>query len=194
MNSLEHEAAIFGAELVICAERQRLPRSLFEDLDHLVYRTSNIREFGKIVRGQVAPKAWEIACVEKNWRFIATARLKGRLALYDLGFTEWVAIEESKREPAEGLALEYPVFYHDSLEKARKILSDRGIRSRIIANDNAAFVDATLNPPGLELRLTNTHLAEIEEEQVESGEAIVVDLSPYRQSINVIDNPDSDLI
>ena len=107
------------------------------------------------------------------------------MAIYDLGLVEWIAVEEPKKESQNDTRLR-AVFYHDSLETVRTELGKRGIRTRITPEKNGAYVNVEFDPQGFEFRLTDTPLAEIAEEQIDSGEAVVVDLSNRRQSIGFI--------
>lgn len=178
MANLDQEAGILGASLVIYGIRHKLPRNLFFNPDHVAISTEDISEFGQLVRDEVAPKARELSCTEQNWQFVAAARLKGRLAIYDLGMVEWIAVEESKK-PHDVNQLR-AVFYHDSLETVRSELYKRGIRSVIVPEKNSAHIDVEFDPPALAFRLTDTPLSEITENQIDSGEAVIVNLKVTR--------------
>lgn len=180
MKSLEQEAGILGASLVIYGIQHKLPRSLFLNPDHIEINTQSIDDFGQLVRDEVAPKSLGLTCTEQDWQFIAAARLRGRLAIYDLGMVNWVAVAESKRESLGGGQLR-AVFYHDSLETVRTQLDKRGIRTKIVPEKNSAHIDIDFNPPDLALRMTDTPLAEVTANQVDSGETIIVNLNAQRQ-------------
>ena len=184
MTNLEQEAGILGASLVIYGERKKLPRSLFDNPDHIAIGTPNINEFGRLVREEVAPRSLKMSCAEVDWQFRAAARLRGRMAIYDLGLVEWIAVEEPKRESQGDIKLR-AVFYHDSLETVRTKLDKKGIRTKITPEKNGAYVNVEFDPQGLEFRMTDTPLAEIAEGQIDSGEAVVVNLD-NRQSIDFI--------
>lgn len=130
-----------------------------------------------------------MACTEKDWKFVASARLKGRVALYDIGWSEWISIEEAEKKPADGLALQYASFYHDSLEAVRYLLHRSGIDSEVQGDEESATISNVFNSFGFEFKFTNTLLADITKEKIDSGEAIEVDLTLSRQNIEFIDKP-----
>ena len=130
MLSLEDEAGIYGAELAIFAERRNLPRDLFAAPDHIVFKAADIDNFGILVREEIAPKSRLALCVETEPRFKVAAELTGRLAIYDLGYVDWVEVDEP-RLGQEDNVLDRAEFYCDSLERALTILRARGIPSRI---------------------------------------------------------------
>lgn len=174
-NSLEDEAAIFGGYLEIFAIRHKLPRSLFNAPDHIVLQTADIDEFGRLVREEVVPRSKDALCVEDDWRFKVAAKLSGRVAVYNLGYVEWISVEEPKTAGG-ATSLERTEFYYDSLETARTVLGKRGIRSKITPEKDRAYISVQFDPDGSEFRLTDTPLSEIIEGQIESDEAVRVRL------------------
>lgn len=185
MTNLEQEAGIFGASLVIYAERQRLPRSLFDRPDHLTVRTPNIDDFAQLTRGELAPRSREMFCTETDWQFRISARLKGWIAIYHLGIVEWVVVEEPGENKVVTTGIQNTVFYHDSLEAAQGVLSKRGIQSIIVPDKNSAYVGVEFEP-GLEFRITDTLLEDVTEAQLDSKETIEVELGPRQTSIEII--------
>ncbi len=186
MTSLEQEAGILGASLAIYAERHKLPKSLFDNPDHLTIRAANISDFARLTREELAPRSWEMLCAQTEWRFRVSARLRGKVAIYDLGFVEWVAVEESKKSSEEPTGIQSAVFYHDSLETVRNVLSKKGIRSKLVPEKNSAYVGVEFEPGGAEFRITDTPLADVAEAQLDTHEAIKVDLGSQQTSIEII--------
>ncbi len=177
MESLEEEAGIYGATLSIFAQRNKLPRNLFKNPDHLVLQAADIDDFGQLVREEVAPRARHMACAETDWRFTAAARLRSQIAVYDMGYVNWVAVEEPKRADSEAAGLRRVTFYHEGIRGAGLVLGKLGLHPKIVPEADHQYLDVPFEPEqGLAFRLSNKSLAQVIDEQLDTGEAVPVTL------------------
>lgn len=170
MRSLENEAELCGVELAIFAERHRLPRDLFLAPDNIVIKAADINAFGHLIREEIVPISRDTLCVETDPRLKVAAELTGSLALHNLGYVDWVEVDEPELSQ-EYSSSERVEFYYDDLEKALTILRAREIDASITPEKSRSFIGLQ-GPSGREFRLTDTPLWEIVEAGLESDEVI----------------------
>ncbi|HEX5394791.1 MAG TPA: hypothetical protein VFW52_00285 [Candidatus Saccharimonadales bacterium] len=155
-----------------------IPDSLLEEPDHMMLKTADPVDFAEKVR---IIKPWtdeeQVAFMELDWRFLAMARLAVPFAITETRHADWLEIMEPKQ--AEGydyIGVEYASFYHPDIYKAQKKLRARGISAERLHDESRGWkwLNIVINNSGQEVRITDTKLVEIVEQELDDGSAKLI--------------------
>ncbi|HEY5550086.1 MAG TPA: hypothetical protein VIK37_02725 [Candidatus Saccharimonadales bacterium] len=154
------------------------PPTLFQEPDHMMLKAADPMDFAEKVR-EIKP--WtdneEVAFMELDWRFLAMAHLAVPYVLAPSKHVDWLEIMEPK--DAEGydfIGVEYASFYYPDISKAEKLLAARSINVERLHDEPRQWrwLNVVMNNAGQELRISDTKLIEVVEQEIEDGTARLI--------------------
>ena len=168
----------YRGQLRYYADTADIPPVLLEEPDHMMLKAADPVDFAEKVR-EIKP--WtddeQVAFMELDWRFLAMARLAVPYAVTDSHYADWLEIMEPKE--AEGhdyIGVEYACFYYHDINKAQKLLRAKGIGAERLHDEPRKWrwLNIPINSSGQEVRISDTKLVEIVEQELDDGSARLI--------------------
>lgn len=155
-----------------------IPQDFLTEPDHMMLKAAGPLDFAEKVR-EIKPWTDEeqVAFMELDWRFLAMARLAVPYAVTESKYADWLEIMEPK--PAEGydyIGVEYASFYHPDINKVHKRLKSKGVKVERLHDEPRRWrwLNIVINNSGQEVRISDTKLVEIVEQELDDGSAILI--------------------
>ena len=175
---INHLVGEYRQRLRYYVDSAGIPQSLLQEPDHMMLKAAGPVDFADKVR-EIKPWTDEaqVAFMELDWRFLAMARLAVPYAVTDSSYADWLEIMEPKS--AEGydyIGVEYASFYFPDLKKAERKLNSRGVSTERILDQSRdwEWLNIVINQSRQEVRITDTKLVEIVEQELEDGSAKLI--------------------
>ncbi|MEX1059186.1 MAG: hypothetical protein WEC17_02030 [Candidatus Saccharimonadales bacterium] len=155
-----------------------IPAALMREPDHLMLKAADPVDFAEKVR-EIKP--WtdqeQVAFMQLDWRFLAMAHLAVPYALAPSRHVDWLEIMERKEASGyDYIGVEYASFYYPDINKAEGLINSRGIKIERLHDESRRWrwLNITMNDGGQEVRLSDTKLVEIVEQELEDGTARLI--------------------
>jgi hypothetical protein len=177
-NGMGEAAYDYGNRLQHFRDSYDIPPGLFNEPDHVVFKTADQVDFADKTRA-IRPfaEAGQVAFAEINWRFLAAAQMIVPLTLWGTKRVGWVELMEPKSNGEyEYPGLEYAAFYYPNVMYAQIILNSRRIDSEMHCDEarNWRWLNVVMNKEGQEVRFSDTKLVEVVESELEDGTARLI--------------------
>jgi hypothetical protein len=168
----------YGQRLKHFKETYDIPPSLFDEPDHIVFKSIDTVDFADTVRG-IKPFAEKekLAFAQINWRFLAAAQIIVPMALWESKLVDWVEVMEPREtEGHEYSGLEYAEFYYPDIRQAEILLNSHQVQARSFYDEkrNWSWLNVPINDKGQEVRFSDTKLVEVVQSEIEDGTARLI--------------------
>jgi len=155
------------------------PPILLQEPDHMMLKAADPVDFAEKVR-EIKPwtEKEEVAFMELDWRFLAVARLVVPYTLTPSRHIGWLEIMEPKEARGyDYIGVEYASFHCPDINKAEKLVNNtKGVTVERLHDEprHWRWLNIVMNGSGQELRLSDTKLEEIVEQELEDGTARLI--------------------
>ena len=169
--NLNEQIGQYSLDLVALEVTHKLPPILFDNPDHMAIKTASVSQFEEYVRS-ISDISDELYCLEDNDRFIVAAKLAARIAVGFNQAVRWIEIKEPRPELVgqDLVGIDHVEYLVNDIEAAIVQVDVRGVEHQLQSQGNHQIISASLNELGQEVRISNTPLAALVTEKLESDE------------------------
>lgn len=171
--NLRQEAIEYSTAVVAYEVANKLPSGMLSRPDHLSLKAFDINHFEHLVR-TISGVAIDSYCFEDQGRFVVASRLQGRLPIGMFGHVQWVEVKEPRKED-ELAGIDHAEFLTTDFGWVLEVLSRKGLEPRVQTEGDHHRINLQLLEDGKELRITDTPIAAIVNEKIESDRVYHLD-------------------